>query len=319
MEQKRNRKEEIAGVLAISLRRIFDNMDVDFDKLQEIRLRRESPLIVVCEGNEVFVDERGRRLDSPKQAHVVTGREIRETMEFISNYSLYAFEEELRQGFITIFGGHRVGVSGKVILEKERVKSLRHISCINIRLAHEIIGCGDKVMPYITTEQSIYHTLIISPPRCGKTTLLRDLIRQISCGGNHRRGVNVGVVDERSELGACYQGCPQNNLGYRTDVLDCCPKKEGMMMLVRSMSPQVIAVDEIGSAEDMEAVEYVMNCGVKMLATVHGKSLEEIYAKPVLGERMGGTFFQRYVLLSAGEVGKVEAVFDGKGSLLVGS
>jgi stage III sporulation protein AA len=317
MGQGRNRKEEISSVLAVTLRTIFDNIDVDFERLQEIRLRRGAPFMVVCGGKEYFVDEQGKLGNLREKAYTISLREIRETMEFISNYSLYAFEEELRQGFITIQGGHRVGVAGKAILEKDRVKSLRYISFINIRLAHEVIGCSEPVFPYITEGESIYHTLIVSPPRCGKTTLLRDLIRQISNGGNNHPGVNVGVVDERSELGACYQGYPQNNLGYRTDVLDCCPKKEGMLMLVRSMSPRVIAVDEIGSVEDVEALEYVMHCGVKILATVHGKSMEELYRKPVLGERMRNSFFERYILLSSGDVGRVEAVFDEKGSLLV--
>jgi stage III sporulation protein AA len=204
-----------------------------------------------------------------------------------------------------------------MILERDRIKTLRHISFINIRLAHEVIGCGNQVLPYIIQGKSIHHTLIISPPRCGKTTLLRDLIRQLSNGGKSCPGMNVGVVDERSELGACYQGSPQNDLGCRTDVLDCCPKKEGMMMLVRSMSPEIIAVDEIGSGEDMQALEYVMNCGVKILATIHGNSIEEIRRKPVMGRLVEEKVFGRYVLLSSGEVGKVEAIFDERGSNLV--
>lgn len=272
--------------------------------------------MVVYEGQEFFVRETGGMSSVPDEAYVISQREVKETMEFISNYSMYAFEEELRQGFITIQGGHRVGVAGKIILEQEQVKNLRYISFINIRLAHQMLGCADKVLPYLLQDNSIYHTLIISPPRCGKTTLLRDLIRQLSNGGKGRQGLNIGVVDERSELGACYQGRPQNDLGYRTDVLDCCPKKEGMMMLVRAMSPKVIAVDEIGFREDVEALEYVMNCGVKILATVHGRSMEEVRKKPILGRLVQEKVFQRYVLLSSEQVGKVEAIFDERGSYL---
>ncbi len=313
---EKNQKKEIVRVLSAKLRSIVEKVKVDFCEIQEIRIRTGSPLIIVCEGKEYLVGEDGSLGVNRNNSYEITQREIRETMEYISNYSLYAFEEELKQGFITIQGGHRVGVAGKIILEKERVKNIRHISFLNIRLAHEIIGCADKVLPYITHKESIYHTLIISPPRCGKTTLLRDLIRQLSDGTRERRGMNVGVVDERSEIGACYQGQPQNDIGYRTDVLDCCPKKDGMMMMVRSMSPEIIAVDEIGYKDDVEALEYVMNSGVKVLATVHGNNMEEIRNKPVLGRMVQEKAFQRYILLSEGQVGKIKAVFDERGSYL---
>ena len=311
-----SQREEIMKVLAVGLRKIVGLMKIDFRRLQEIRIRSGEPFMVVYDGKEYFVQKDGKMTAYSQNPYVVAQNEVKETMEFISNYSLYAFEEEIRQGFITIQGGHRVGVAGKIILEQERIKNIRYISFINIRLAHQIIGCANQVLPYILQGDSIYHTLIISPPRCGKTTLLRDLIRQLSDGGSRRGGLTVGVVDERSELGACYQGKPQNDLGCRTDILDCCPKKEGMMMLVRSMSPKIIAVDEIGFREDVEALEYVMNCGVKVLATVHGRNMEEIRSKPVLGRMVQEKLFQRYILLSAEKVGQVEAIFDERGSYL---
>ncbi|MBO5483896.1 MAG: stage III sporulation protein AA [Lachnospiraceae bacterium] len=309
-------REEILKVLSVKIRSIVERMQVDFRDMQEIRIRADAPFMVVYHGEEYFVSEDGRMTQKMMYPYWIKQSEVKETMEFISNYSLYAFEEELRQGFITIQGGHRVGVAGKIILEKDRIKNIRYISFINIRLAHQVLGCADDVIPYVLQGSSVYHTLIISPPRCGKTTLLRDMIRQLSNGVHGRKGLTVGVVDERSELGACYQGRPQNDLGYRTDILDCCPKKEGMMMLVRSMSPKVIAVDEIGFCEDIEALEYVMNCGVKVLATVHGRSMEEIRNKPVLGRMIREKIFQRYIVLSGGQVGKIEAVYDERGEYL---
>lgn len=309
-------REEILKVLSVKIRSIVEKIQVDFRDMQEIRIRADAPFMVVYKGEEYFVGEDGRMTQKMMCPYWIKQSEVKETMEFISNYSLYAFEEELRQGFITIQGGHRVGVAGKIILEKERIKNIRYISFINIRLAHQVLGCADGVIPYVLQGSSVYHTLIISPPRCGKTTLLRDMIRQLSNGVHGRKGLTVGVVDERSELGACYQGRPQNDLGYRTDILDCCPKKEGMMMLVRSMSPKVIAVDEIGFCEDIEALEYVMNCGVKVLATVHGRSMEEIQNKPVLGRMIREKIFQRYIVLSGGQVGKIEAVYDERGEYL---
>ena len=312
MENKK--KQQILCILAKTVRRSVENEDLDFGQLQEIRMRIGKPLLVVYENQERIVSFEN---DGAFRVHEVTKEEIRETLEYISRYSLYAYEQEMRQGFITIEGGHRVGVMGKAILEKERVKNLQYISSINIRVAHEIVGCADQVFPYITKDRQICHTLIISPPCCGKTTLLRDLIRQVSDGNEYVRGCSVGVVDERSELGGCYLGVAQNALGMRTDILDGCPKAEGMIMLIRSMAPQVIAVDEIGSAEDIHAMEYAMQCGCRLLASVHGKDMEEVSGKPVLSELVRKKRFQRYVVLeNRKHPGEIRAVFDERGSLL---
>ena len=247
-----NRKQQVLQVLAKPVRSAVEAEGLDFEKVQEIRMRIGKPLILVYDNEE-------RLLPSGEPAgYLITKEEIRETLEYISHYSLYAYEHEMRQGFITIEGGHRVGVMGKAILEGNKVKNLQYISSVNIRMSHEILGCADKVLPYITKNRQVCHTLVISPPCCGKTTLIRDLIRQISDGNRYVKGCTVGVVDERSEIGGCYLGVAQNQLGMRTDVLDCCPKAEGMIMLIRSMAPQVIAVDEIGSPEDVHAIEYAM-------------------------------------------------------------
>ena len=172
-------------------------------------------------------------------------------------------------------------------------------------------------MPFIVENGEVCHTLIISPPCCGKTTLLRDVIRQISNGNAWCEGKNVGVVDERSEIGGAYQGVPQNDLGIRTDLLDCCPKAEGMMMLIRSMSPEVVAVDEIGTGEDIRAIESVVNCGCKLLATVHGNSMEDMKQKPLLNRLVESHVFERYIVLDAKpHAGSVQTILDGRGTTL---
>lgn len=315
-DKQKAKKEEIYRILALSVRKLFQCSELDFCQLQEIRLRIGEPLLVVCHGRELFMSLHGGFTEDRSQAYLVEKKDVRETMEYISNYSMYAFEEELRQGFITVRGGHRVGVAGKLILEGGRIKNMRHISFLNIRLAHEIIGCADSVLPYLLQGGRLLHTLIISPPRCGKTTLLRDLIRQLSNGDGHFNGMTVGVVDERSELGACYLGVPQNDLGCRTDLLDGCPKVQGMMMLVRSMAPQIIAVDEVGSREDVEAMEYVMDSGIQLLATVHGSSIDEVKNKPVLERLIRERRFKRYVVLKENQIGCIESIFDERGTIL---
>lgn len=304
-----NRKQQVLQVLAKSVRSVVEAEGLDFEKVQEIRMRIEKPLILI------YDNEERRPPSGEPQGYLITKEEIRETLEYISHYSLYAYEHEMRQGFITIEGGHRVGVMGKAILEGDKVKNLQYISSVNIRMSHEILGCADKVMPYITKNRQVCHTLVISPPCCGKTTLIRDLIRQISDGNMYVKGCTVGVVDERSEIGGCYLGVAQNELGMRTDVLDCCPKAEGMIMLIRSMAPQVIAVDEIGSPEDVHAIEYAMQCGCKMIASVHGLSMDEAADKPVLGKLIRERRFERYIILgNEKRPGEVREVYNERGA-----
>ena len=285
------------------MRRILQKADLNFAELQEIRMRINSPLMIRQRGKEYKLTEEGKLLRcngneqyEKENIHYVDRCELMETMEYIAGYSLYAYEDELRQGFLTIQGGHRVGVAGKILMEEGKVRSIRYISFLNIRLAHQVEGCADKVMPFIVENGEVCHTLIISPPCCGKTTLLRDVIRQISNGNAWCEGKNVGVVDERSEIGGAYQGVPQNDLGIRTDLLDCCPKAEGMMMLIRSMSPEVVAVDEIGDYGDIKAIESVLNCGCRLIATVHGSSVEDIEKKPLLQKMVKEHVFDRYII-----------------------
>ena len=192
---------------------------------------------------------------------------IREAMEYISGYSLYAYEEQLKEGFITIRGGHRVVIAGKVVMEQGRVKTIKNISSINIRISHQIIGCSDEIMKYLSG-----NILIVSPPRMGKTTLLRDILRNLA----NMEKQSVAIVDERSEIAACYNGVPQNDIGERCDVLDCCPKDTGMLILLRTMSPTYIAVDELASSDDVESVLKITGAGAYIAATIHGGSIGEV-------------------------------------------
>lgn len=296
---------QVMNILPRDVKHFFDGENIEMNLLQEIRLRPGYPIILLYKGKEQILPIR------------ITEKNIEETMDYVSNYSLYAYENEMKQGFITIEGGHRVGMAGQVLLEQGKVKNLKQISSLNIRISHEILNCSDKLFPYITHNKQMYHTLIISPPRCGKTTLLRDLIRQISDGNRWVKGCTVGVVDERSELAGSYQGISQNQMGMRTDVLDGCPKAEGMLMLIRSMAPQVIAVDELGAPEDVEALRYAMHCGCKMLATVHGESLMEVSKKPLFEQIVREQCFERYIVLRNGkETGEIHGIYDKNKQLL---
>lgn len=308
-------EQDITKLFPAQIRKALGQALFDRNKIYEIRLRVNAPLIVIYQGKEYFLTLEGELTREEAKAYHVQTEDLKEMLEYISGYSLYAFEEEIRQGFLTIVGGHRVGIAGKTILDGNKIKSLKYISYINIRLSHQIKGCASPILPYIIKNRQICHTLIISPPRCGKTTLLRDLIRQVSNGNRYMPGVSVGVVDERSEIAGSYQGIPQNDLGIRTDVLDCCPKAEGMMMLIRSMSPEVVAVDELGDYEDIHAIESVIHCGCKLFATVHGSSIEDIKRKPLLQRLMQEKVFERYIVLYKKDcAGQIKAIYDERGT-----
>lgn len=298
--------ESILRILPNRFRGIFKDLGIDGRSLREIRFRIHQKVEIQADTRYILDGENVDKSD------------LKEMMEYISGYSMYAFEEEISQGFLTIPGGHRIGMAGQVVMQDGRVKNMRNISFINIRLSHEIIGCAEKVISYIRDGKRMYHTLIISPPGCGKTTLLRDLVRLISGEEKSDEGKSVTVVDERSEIAGCFRGIPQNDLGCRTDVLDGCPKSKGMMMAVRSLAPEVIVVDEIGGKEDVEALRYTMNCGCTMLATVHGSSYEEIMEKPELGQMVREGNFERYVVLrNLGRPGVVYDICDAKGRSLI--
>ena len=302
-------------------------------QLEEIRIRTNTDTLLISGGREY----------SLRDGDEITAEVLEEILNRLLDYSYYAYEEELSRGYITIEGGHRVGICGRVTLENGQVHLIKDVSSLNIRRSREITGASEKILGAVLSPAKapaesvpnagiaagcgddrspapsdlsgvcssaadygrmvVRNTLIISPPKCGKTTMLRDLARNLS-----NAGFRIGICDERSEIAGCYDGKTSYDLGPRTDVLDGCPKADGILMLIRAMSPDVVMTDEIGKPEDAAAIRSALSAGVKIITTIHGSSFEDA-AKSAVGSLITDHVFETLIFLSAQPVtGTVEKI-----------
>ena len=268
----------------------FLSNNINLNNLEEIRLRVNRPIILNLGQVESIIE------------YNLQSEEILEILQQICDNSIYSYQNQICNGYITLKGGHRVGITGNVVVKDGKIINISYISSLNFRIAKQILGASDRIIKYVVNNEknSIYNTLIVSAPGVGKTTLLRDLIRRISNGIESIgfKGINIGVVDERGEIAAMYRGTPQNDIGQRTDILDGIPKALGMTMLIRSMAPRVIVADEIGSMEDVEAIKYGICCGINGIFTAHGSSIEDIKLNPALNKLIESYCFERIIFLS---------------------
>ncbi|MBQ4109570.1 MAG: stage III sporulation protein AA [Clostridia bacterium] len=246
-------------------------------KLEEIRIRAGQPVFLLTGDEEYMLSENGVTM-SVQLAIKPDMDKIHEIVLSITENSLYAYMDEMKNGFLTLKGGHRVGICGTAVCDGDRLINISEINSINIRVARELKGISNKLIPYIT-ENGIKNTLIVSPPGVGKTTYLRDLTRNIS---NLVKHINITLIDERSEVAAVFEGIASNDVGLRTDILNGFKKSDGIIHAIRSMAPAVIAVDEIGSDEDLKAVNYAALSGVKIISTAHASNLPELKEKGIL-------------------------------------
>jgi stage III sporulation protein AA len=312
---KRAVEADILPFIAVNIKNILLKVDSGIlEDIEEIRLRANKPLIIFYKKSDWFININGKMTKDIEAAYMVTQLEILKSIELMSENSVYAYQEEIKSGYLTLRGGHRVGLSGRVVLQDGHIKNIKDFNSLNIRVAREVEGCFRHIAGYIIKNScDIYNTLIIGPPQCGKTTILRDAARILSNGDSSLEysGLKVGIVDERSEIAACYKGIPQNDIGYRTDVMDGCPKTLGMEMLLRSMSPNIIITDEIGTHGDKEAILKVLNSGVKIIASAHGYNISELKMREELLQLIRSGVFERYIVLSSQNgPGTLEEVID---------
>ena len=286
--------------------------NINENTIEEIRIRVDRPVILKYpEGKEDILD------------HVVTQNEILNILQSLCNNSIYSYQSQICDGYITLQGGHRVGITGNIAMKDGKITNVNYVSSLNFRIAREIIGASDEILKEVITRKSnsasqnnyrnsnidnndisnleINNTLIVSKPGCGKTTVLRDLVRNIS-----NKGFTVSLIDERGEIASMYKGIPQNDIGLRTDVMDNVTKSLGMKIAVRTMAPQVIVADEIGTEGDLEAINYGICSGVKGIFTAHGSDISELRQNETLNKLYEEKLFKRIIFLeNRGKMGKV--------------
>lgn len=282
-------------------------------RAQEIRLRLGRPAAVSLPENDYFVTDRGALTVSEDDPHALHPgrREMDEVFRLLCNSSVYSHQQEIRGGFLVLAGGHRAGICGTAVCTDGHVENIRDISTISLRVARQVKGAADGVVRAVVKDGAVAGALIFGPPGCGKTTVLRDLARQLSMGRMLERRARVAIVDERGEIAATYLGEPQNDLGPCCDVLNGYPKGEGMLQAVRALAPDVLICDEIGSEEDARGVAESLNAGVAVIASAHASTLEELARRPQIARMIRSMAFHNAVQLRDRRTpGVVEAVFS---------
>lgn len=299
-----------ANSLTARLAEIFTALEIaDKERIREIRLRSRKPVAVITESGTEFLSASGRLTKIYSDLAIKTDeKEIVDVFRRLCGYSVHSFTDAINKGYITLSGGHRAGVAGTAVSENGRITAVRDVCAINLRIAREIRGAANEIYRSEFAD-GLRSIIIAGPPSSGKTTVLRDLVRQLS-GGERGRFYKSFVCDERGELAACLSGVEQNDMGINSDVITSYPKAEGIIIGLRSFSPDIIVCDEIATDEEASAVEAGVNSGVCFALSIHARNEQELKTKPILRRILSTGAFSHIALLSATEVGKTEKIIE---------
>ncbi len=276
------------------------------NNIQEICIRINSSIIIFTQNKSYFVGKNGEITPEDPKNLLISQNDILETMKILCNFSIYSYQNQIKEGFITLKGGHRVGISGTAVINNNEIINISDISSINFRISREVLGCSDRIFDKFGLD--IGGTLIIGPPSSGKTTILRDMARRLSTSFEADKLIKVSIIDERREIAASYQGVPQRDIGF-SDVLSGFPKAEGIIRAIRTLSPKIIICDEIGGVEDAEAIKKSLNSGVGIIASIHAKSTDEMANSFRIKNILSSGAIKRAVLLDSNP-GKIKGMFE---------
>lgn len=310
MDIQSSRYDQAVSCLSHPLRESLRNVPLSVKQAaQEIRLRVGAPIAITCPGQIWFLGRGSELHNLPQKGHCVARADLEDSVVTMCSHSVHTHQNEMKGGFISLTGGHRAGICGTAVMDGGKVSAVRDITSVNLRIAKEVPGVAAPLIEGMLRER-LRSMLIAGPPSSGKTTLLRDLARQLS-SGMAGRFYKVAIVDERCELAAVHEGIPQNSLGPCCDVLSGYPKEEGILMAVRTLSPQVVVCDEIGGREEVEGILDGINCGVKVIATAHAESLGELLRRQPVRRLLEQGAFERVVMLGSGDTpGQVRDILE---------